>query len=260
VDPTYLDSDALRAIHAPDTPGIKILPSLPNRIQPARRPGPKFSRLRHLPRNRTPLRDKGILTVLGTFNHSPENLHIDTCASASTISRRVAKEYELEVEEVESERLVNMAGPGVRLLGFAKVVVGVGALKEEITVQVLDTESFTILLGTDWCQRVGLVVDFRGNVIGYLMKRSHGQSVRQGTLPFSLAHSGELRGPGGGKGKNKPNLPGRVNSNLLSEKARKVALAEVYVIEPESAIDVRLTLPRKRGGTYLWVKDLSHRL
>jgi hypothetical protein len=90
-----------------------------------------------------------------SLQHKPYQAIIDSGASISMISHKTVKELGLTIEKASNSLIVPAVGTSTRPLGIIKdLPVEIDLVTIPLTVEVVDTTSYSILLGNDWNQKV----------------------------------------------------------------------------------------------------------
>lgn len=217
-----------------------------------------------LPRHRRPdknyrLPDNvGITHVRGKLNGALEILHLDTCASPSTISSACARLHDIPIKPCPILRSTTGIGGQARILGIANVEIEVAGIKTPMVVQVVEHQAFTILLGPDYLLRAGGVLDydrclFRLRRVDRL-QRKHWQALDIGIGPSFAPGSIQQPLQGSRKALGKRPMPQVHEPNTCpTERLPSVTLTDKLTLPARSCVDVHLNLPVQLSlrGEYL---------
>ena len=90
-----------------------------------------------------------------SLQHRPYQAIIDSGASISMVSHKTVKELGLTIEKASNSLIVPAVGTSTRPLGIIKdLPVEIDHITIPLTVEVVDTTSYSVLLGNDWNQKV----------------------------------------------------------------------------------------------------------
>jgi len=85
----------------------------------------------------------------------PYQAIIDSGASISMVSHKTVKELGLTIEKASNSLIVPAVGTSTRPLGIIKdLPIEIDHITIPLTVEVVDTTSYSVLLGNDWNQKV----------------------------------------------------------------------------------------------------------
>ena len=90
-----------------------------------------------------------------SLQNKPYQAIIDSGASISMIAHKAVKELGLTIEKTSNSLIVPAVGISTRPLGIIKdLLVKIDHVTIPLTVEVVDTTSYSLLLGNDWNQKV----------------------------------------------------------------------------------------------------------
>ena len=90
-----------------------------------------------------------------SLQNKPYQAIIDSGASISMIAHKTVKELGLTIEQTSNSLIVPAVGISTRPLGIIKdLPVKIDHITIPLTVEVVDTTSYSLLLGNDWNQKV----------------------------------------------------------------------------------------------------------
>ena len=89
------------------------------------------------------------------LRNKPYQAIIDSGASISMISYQIVKELGLKIGSPSSSLIVSATGPSTRPLGIIQnLPIEIEGITIPMDVKVMDSTSYSLLLGNDWSQKV----------------------------------------------------------------------------------------------------------